>query len=143
MKRTKKRSIFKVVKEEKTLQEYMDDVLIEARRIVEIGPGKQRYSSAQFEFALICFGDIKRLKQEMNEAISVKNLENIEQNIDWMAGFDWLDLSVSHRDRDAIEYFQTRLKEEDFIANYKEYIVLRSDNYLKQHEPTLQFSSVA
>lgn len=56
-------------------------------------------------------------------------------SIDYRAGFDWLDLSVSHQDEDAIKYFQQRLKESNFAKNYFEYkYTLRPDCTLQKYE---------
>lgn len=99
----KRRQFFKPAKRLVSFEEYLQEILILARRIVEISPGKQRFTSAQFELALVSFGDLKALKTEMDPDI---NVQFPKLECDWLAGFDWLDLAVSYHDADAIDYFQ-------------------------------------
>jgi hypothetical protein len=114
-----------------TFNEYFEETLVIAKRKDESTEG-QRYTSAQLEIALICFCDFKALKNEMDEDIEVVFPP---LNIDYRAGFDWLDLSVSHRDVDAIKYFQQRLQESNFAKNYFEYkYTVRPDCALQKHE---------
>ncbi|CEK12040.1 hypothetical protein [Legionella hackeliae] len=113
-----KRYFFKPAKRKLKYSEYLDEILILARRIGEVSPGKQLYSSAQFELALVSFGDLKALKKEMAPDIEV---EFPELKSDWLAGFDWLDLAVSYHDEDAISYFQERLENKNFSKIYKQY----------------------
>lgn len=121
-------SIFKPVTNLKRcvpFQEYMRDLMIEATRISEISPGVQRYSSAQFEIALLSFCDLKALKKEMDPDIEV---DFPRLTLDWMTGFDWLDLSVSHHDQDAISYFQEKLNNNSLFQKAYEL-------YKKNHRP--------
>ncbi|CAM4487904.1 MAG: hypothetical protein LEGION0403_FIIPPAGN_00396 [Legionella sp.] len=114
-----------------TFNEYMDETLIIAKRKNANTEG-QRYTSAQFEIALVCFCDYEALKNEMDEDIQVVFPQLY---IDYRAGFDWLDLSVSNNDEDAIKYFQQRLQEADFARNYLEYkCTSRTDCALQKHE---------
>lgn len=100
--------------------DYLDDTIRDAKRIRKISDRRQRYSGAQFELALIGFADIKKLKTVMDEDTYV-NFEEANIERDWTVGFDWLDLAVSYRDEDAIEYFQTQLEEEYFRTAYEDY----------------------
>ncbi|WED43096.1 hypothetical protein [Legionella cardiaca] len=113
-----KRSIFKP--KPIPFQEYLSDTLLEAKRIVEVASGKQRYTSAQFEIALISFADLETLKKEMDPKIKV-DFSEAKLECDWLAGFDWLDLAVNYGDKDAIAYFKKRLKESGFYEAYKLY----------------------
>lgn len=116
-----------------SFNEYLEMTLITARRISEVSPGKQRYSSAQFEMALIAFGDFNRLKLEMDDDIEVELPKEVE--CDWIAGFDWLDLAVSYGDEDAISYFKSNLQKKNFSTFYFEYKAeYRPDCALQSHE---------
>ncbi|MCW8443613.1 hypothetical protein OQJ05_06070 [Fluoribacter gormanii] len=108
---------FKTPKQRISFEEYLRNTLIIARRIVS-DSGKQRYSSAQLELALVAFADLKTLKQEMDDDIDV---EFPKLECDWLAGFDWLDLSVHFGDEDAIEYFRANMHREDFSSKYEKY----------------------
>ncbi|MFJ1268102.1 hypothetical protein ACD661_06005 [Legionella lytica] len=115
-----------------TFNEYMEEIVIIAKRIKANKKGEQRYTSAQLEIALVCFCDFEALKNEMDEDIQVIFPQ---LNIDYQAGFDWLDASVSNNDKDAIEYFQSRLHEADFARHYLEYkYSLRPNCALQRHE---------
>ncbi|VEB37551.1 Uncharacterised protein [Legionella cherrii] len=107
---------FKPAKRHISFKEYMEDTLITAKRITETSPGLQRYSSAQFEIALISFADLETLKKEMDADLEVEFPDLLE--IDWQAGFDWLDLAVHYGDEDAIEYFKQNMQKEVFATNY-------------------------
>ena len=121
-----------------TFEEYIEDTLIIAKRKVEGALG-QRYTSAQFEIALVCFCDFNALKNEMDEDIEVIFPP---LSINYCAGFDWLDLAVSYYDADAIQYFQQRLQEPDFVKNYFEYKhKVRPDCALQKHE-TANFEAI-
>lgn len=114
-----------------TFNEYLEETLVVAKRKDENTEG-QRYTSAQLEIALICFCDFETLKYEMDDDIQVVFPP---LNIDYHAGFDWLDLSVSHRDEDAIKYFQQRLQEINFAKNYFDYkYIVRPDCALQKYE---------
>ncbi|MDR3501503.1 MAG: hypothetical protein P4L79_02875 [Legionella sp.] len=114
-----------------TFREYIEETLIIAKRKNESQQG-QRYTSAQLEIALVCFCDFEALKNEMDEDLQVVFPP---LSIDYRAGFDWLDLSVSHRDEDAIQYFRQRLQESDFAKKYLEYKnTVRTDCALQKHE---------
>ncbi|QMT60312.1 hypothetical protein [Legionella sp. PC997] len=122
---------FKPSKRKISFQEYMQDTLLLAKRIVS-DCGQQRYSSAQLELALVSFADLLTLKQEMDDDIEV---EFPELECDWLAGFDWLDLSVHFGDPDAIKYFKNNLQREDFSAEYQKYkTYIRPDCDLELHE---------
>ncbi|HHF7375544.1 hypothetical protein [Legionella bozemanae] len=124
---------FKSTKQRISFDEYIQNTLITAKRIIEISPGKQRYTSAQFEMALIGFADLKTLKQEMDEDIEVVFPKSLER--DWLVGFDWLDLAVHYGDEDAIEYFKNNMKNEVFSTVYKKYKEdCRPDCALQYHE---------
>ncbi|HHT0591786.1 TPA: hypothetical protein ACTXXA_000739 [Legionella anisa] len=110
---------FKPAKQRISFDEYIQNTLITAKRIIEISPGKQRYTSAQFELALISFADLKALQQEMDDDIEVDFPKSLER--DWLAGFDWLDLAVHYSDEDAIKYFKNNMKNEVFSTIYKKY----------------------
>ncbi|WP_454780759.1 hypothetical protein [Legionella sp. WA2022007384] len=106
---------FKKPKKQISFEEYMRDTLLIAKRIVSDN-GKQRYSSAQFEIALVSFADLVTLKQEMDDDIEVK-FPKLE--CDWTPGFDWLDLAVHYGDPDAIAYFKDNMQRKDFSAAYQ------------------------
>ncbi|PWY54857.1 hypothetical protein DGG96_14640 [Legionella qingyii] len=108
---------FKTLKQQISFEEYLRNTLIIAKRIVS-DSGKQRYSSAQLELALVAFADLTTLKQEMDDDIEV---EFPELECDWIVGFDWLDLSVSFGDEDAIEYFKSNMQRIDFSTQYEKY----------------------
>ncbi|KTC76924.1 hypothetical protein [Legionella brunensis] len=115
-------------------QEYFEITLMQAKRIVTNSRGKQCYSGAQFEIALISFGDLDALKKEMDPKVTV-DFSNVILECDWLAGFDWLDLSVGYGDKDAIKYFEKKLQDQSF---YKAYILYkqecRPDCALQDHE---------
>lgn len=100
--------------------EYLADLLVEARHIREVSPGKQRYSGAQYEMALVAFGDIKTLKKVIDKDMQV-DFSKTSFKCDYLAGFDWLDLSVGYQDQDAIAYFQEHLQDENFSKAYNLY----------------------
>lgn len=124
--------LFKPVKQTMTFEDYVQTTLAIARRIVEIAPGKQRFSSAQLELALISFADLEALQNEMDLDIEVQFPHHLEK--DWFAGFDWLDLSVSYGDQDAINYFQDHLDKKNFYSRYLDYKNLRPDCALQNYE---------
>ncbi|KTD15997.1 Uncharacterised protein [Legionella lansingensis] len=129
-----KRSIFKKAKRRISFVDYMEDVLADARRIREISPGRQRYSGAQFELALISFTDMEQLKKEMDPDLDV-DFTGVTLKMDWFAGFDWLDLSVSYKDEDAIAYFHKHLNNPVFYRAYTLYKEhCRPDCALQHHE---------
>ncbi|WP_078061576.1 hypothetical protein [Legionella saoudiensis] len=132
--RHKNGSFFREIPKAKRIlsfDEYIQETMVIAKRI-EKHDGGQRYTSAQLEIALVCFCDFEALKQEMDEDIVVVFPL---LNIDYRAGFDWLDLSVSHRDEDAIRYFQERLQEPTFAKNYLHYKhLVRPDCALQKYE---------
>lgn len=107
--------------------EYMQDLVKEATRIIKDGNGGCSYSSAQLEIALFSFCDFKTIKNEMDPNIEV-DFSSVPLEYDWIAGFDWLDLAVSHNDPDAINYFQENLKN-----NY--YFKMEYDLYKEQYRP--------
>ncbi|MCW8400360.1 hypothetical protein OQJ26_19240 [Legionella sp. PATHC038] len=116
-----------------SFKEYMEDTLVTAKRITEISPGLQRYSGAQFEIALISFADLETLKKEMDVDLEVEFPELLE--LDWQAGFDWLDLAVHYGDEDAIKYFKDNMQKEVFAMNYHLYKTeCRPDTVLQRHE---------
>lgn len=115
-----------------TFNEYMDETMVIAKRKKENEKGEQRYTSAQLEIALVCFCDFEALKSEIDPDIHVLFPQ---LTIDYQAGFDWLDLSVSNNDQDAIAYFQRRLLEADFAKSYLEYkYIIRPECALRWHE---------
>ncbi|MCL9682666.1 hypothetical protein [Legionella maioricensis] len=130
-----RRSIFQPAKHRVPFQEYMHDLLKEATRINKNSNGDQRYSSAQLEIALLSFCDFKALKNEMDPDIEV-DFSNVTLQYDSQAGFDWLDLSVSYKDPDAISYFQENLEKDSNFKKvyeaYKQYI--RPDCALQNYE---------
>ncbi|RMX00611.1 hypothetical protein [Legionella jordanis] len=130
-----KRSIFKPKKRSLTVQEYLRETLIDAKRIQESKRGQQRYSGAQFELALYCFCDFTRLKQEMDSDLVVDFASDMIKE-DWGAGFDWLDLSVSHHDQEAIHYFKQKIAEDAiFLKAYHQYkTTIRPDCVLEAYE---------
>ncbi|KTD41303.1 hypothetical protein [Legionella parisiensis] len=124
---------FKSIKQCISFDEYIQNTLLTAKRIVEISPGKQRYTSAQFEMALIGFADLKTLKQEMDDDVEVELPKSLKR--DWLVGFDWLDLAVHYGDEDAIEYFKKNMKDDVFLSFYRKYKEhYRSDCALQYHE---------
>ncbi|ASQ44815.1 hypothetical protein [Legionella clemsonensis] len=129
---------FKAAKQQLSFEDYLQETLILARRIVEISPGRQRFTGAQFELALVSFGDLKALKKEMDPTI---NVQFPPLKCDWLAGFDWLDLAVSYCDKDAIAYFQEKLDNNTFYSVYNQYKTqVRPDCALRHHESTVQDS---
>ncbi len=129
-----KRRFFSPPKEVISFGEYIQRTLVTAKRITEVSPGMQQYSSAQFEMALIAFADLEVLKQEMDEGIEVKFPKRLK--CDWRAGFDWLDLAVRYGDEDAIEYFKSNMEKEVFATIYQLYKSnCRPDCALQDHEP--------
>ncbi|WP_238584075.1 hypothetical protein [Legionella tucsonensis] len=115
----KMKRFFKPAKQRISFNEYIQNTLITAKRIIEISPGKQRYTSAQFELALIGFADLKTLKQEMDDDIEVEFSKSLK--CDSRVGFDWLDLAVHYGDEDAIEYFKNNMENEVFSTIYQKY----------------------
>ncbi|MCW8407487.1 hypothetical protein OQJ13_00680 [Legionella sp. PATHC035] len=128
---------FKTAKRRISFQEYMEETLITAKRITETSSGLQRYSSAQFEIALISFADFETLKKEMDDDLEVEFPDLLE--LDWQAGFDWLDLAVHYGDEDAIKYFKSNMQKEVFAKNYLLYKnECRPDTALQLHEQLSQ-----
>ncbi|CAM2840958.1 Uncharacterised protein [Legionella steigerwaltii] len=131
---------FKPVKRLISFEEYMQDTLITAKRIVEVSRGKQRYSSAQFEMSLIAFGDLETLQQEMDDDIEVQFPKQLV--FDWESGFDWLDLAVKNGDEDAIKYFKNKMQEKGFAAYYRIYKEkYRPDCALQDHEEKIKLKN--
>ncbi|KTC68018.1 hypothetical protein Lbir_2620 [Legionella birminghamensis] len=91
----------------------------------------QKYSGAQFEIALIGFGDKQQLEKEMDSNIKVELPEFFEADMD--AGFNWLDLAVSYGDKNALKYFRLRIQEDSFRQAFCEYCKHRPDNHLERH----------
>jgi hypothetical protein len=127
------KKFFKSAKRKLTFNEYMQELMVLATHIKEVSSGLQRYTSAQFELALISFADLKELKKEMDTDVDV-TLPPLE--CDFLAGFDWLDLAVSYNDPDAINYFMKNLNDAIFALAYKKYKnECRPDCALQNYEP--------
>jgi len=120
-------------------QDYCSELLVDARRIKETAPGEQKYSGAQFEMALIGFGDLETLKAVIEDSVKTQNAPMVDlpasMICEYNSGFDWLDLSVSYHDEEAIAYFQKNLEDKHFYDAYQLYKTeYRTDTCLRAYE---------